>query len=106
LRGRSHRGHAKRFAAGHSDHPQPADNLPVSTEKLFNSKTNHCFGGATTETTYGRYRDLKSSECLADKNGSGNAGSLPVLETCNSGPAEDLAFDGAVLGSDEDRYEI
>ncbi len=73
----------------------PPSNLPVSTEALFSVRTGHCFGGATTETSHGRYRNKESGRCLADKGGSGTSGSPLVLATCSTAASEDLAYDGA-----------
>ena len=75
----------------------PPSNLPTSTEPLFNTKTNHCFGGATTETSYGRYRNVKSGTCL--KVASTTSGTPAKLARCTSSAAEDLAFDGAFFVS-------
>jgi len=71
----------------------PPSNLPVSTEPLFNSRTNHCFGGATTATSYGRYRNAMSRTCLKDN--STRSGTPAKLAPCTTSAAEKLAFDGA-----------
>jgi hypothetical protein len=73
----------------------PPRDMPVSTEPLFNSKTNHCFGGATTSTSYGRYKNAKSGRCLTDPGDSAAAGTAAGLAPCNAGKAEKIAFDGA-----------
>jgi hypothetical protein len=73
----------------------PPRNMPVSTEPLFDSQTNHCFGGATTSTTYGRYRNAKSGKCLTDPSDSTKAGTAAKLARCTTSAAENLAFDGA-----------
>jgi 3D (Asp-Asp-Asp) domain-containing protein len=73
----------------------PPGNLPVSTEPLFNSRTEHCFGGATTSTSYGRYKNVKSGKCLEDPGYSAKSGARAELASCNTGAAEKLAFDGA-----------
>jgi hypothetical protein len=72
----------------------PAD-MPVSTEPLFDSATNHCFGGATTSTTNGRYKDVKSGTCLADPSDSSTSGTSAELAPCSTSAAEQVAFDGA-----------
>jgi Ricin-type beta-trefoil lectin domain len=72
----------------------PAD-MPVSTEPLFDSATNHCFGGATTSTTNGLYKDMKSGTCLADPGDSSTSGTLAALTPCSASAAEKVAFDGA-----------
>jgi hypothetical protein len=72
----------------------PAD-MPVSAEPLFDSATNHCFGGATTSTTNGRYKDVKSGTCLADPGYSGTSGTPAELAPCSASAAERVAFDGA-----------
>ncbi len=73
----------------------PPSNMPVSTEPLFNSRTEHCFGGATTSTSYGRYKNVKSGKCLEDPGYSAKSGARAELASCNTGAAEKLAFDGA-----------
>jgi Ricin-type beta-trefoil lectin domain len=73
----------------------PPANLPVSTEPLFNSRTNHCFGGATTSTSYGRYKNAKSGKCLADPANSSRSGTPAKLARCSTSAAENIAFDGA-----------
>lgn len=73
----------------------PPRGLPVSGEQLFNSRTDHCFGGARTETSYGRYENVKTGECLEDASDSATSGSPVVAAPCSSAAAEDLAFDGA-----------
>ena len=73
----------------------PPSDMPVSTEPLFNSRTNHCYGGATTTTSYGRYKNVKSGKCLEDPGYSAKSGARAELASCNSGAAEKLAFDGA-----------
>jgi Ricin-type beta-trefoil lectin domain len=71
----------------------PPANMPVSTEPLFNSHTNHCFGGATTSTTHGRYKNVKSGQCLAAN--SAKSGTRAVVAPCSARAGENLAFDGA-----------
>ncbi len=73
----------------------PPANMPVSTEPLFNSHTNHCFGGATTSATYGRYRNAKSGKCLEDPAYSAKPGTRAEVAPCSTKAAEKLAFDGA-----------
>jgi hypothetical protein len=73
----------------------PPANLPVSTERLFNSHNNHCFGGSTTATTYGRYKNAKSGKCLEDPSDSAKAGTPAKLARCTTSAAENIAFDGA-----------
>jgi hypothetical protein len=75
----------------------PPSDLPVSTEPLFNSKTNRCYGGATTSTSYGRYANVKSGKCLEDPAASARSGTRAKVAPCNTGKAEDIAFDGAFL---------
>ena len=71
----------------------PPPGLPTSTEPLFNSRTNWCFGGARNETYYGRYQNRQTHECLKDSGR--NTGAPVVAAPCNTGVSEDLAFDGA-----------
>lgn len=73
----------------------PPSNMPVSTEPLFSSRSNHCFGGAATSTSYGRYQNVKSGKCLADPGYSAKPGTRARLAPCTKGAAEKLAFDGA-----------
>jgi hypothetical protein len=73
----------------------PPRNLPVSKEPIFNAKTGKCFGGATTSTSYGRYENGQSSECLEDPGDSTTSGVSATVAPCSTGPAEDIAFDGA-----------
>jgi hypothetical protein len=73
----------------------PPANMPVSTEPLFNSHTNHCFGGATTSATHGRYKNVKSGKCLVDPSDSGKSGIRARVAPCSTRAAENLTFDGA-----------
>ncbi len=73
----------------------PPSDLPVSTEPLFSSATNHCFGGATTAATYGQYKNAKSGQCLEDPSYGARPGTRAELAPCNTSPAETIAFDGA-----------
>jgi len=73
----------------------PPSNLPVSTEPLFNSRTDHCFGGAATSTTYGQYKNVESGTCLQDPGYSATSGTRAGLAPCNASAAERMAFDGA-----------
>jgi hypothetical protein len=73
----------------------PPRDLPVSTEPLFNAKTGHCYGGATTSATHGRYKNAAAGKCLADAGNSRKKGSLAVLATCGAGKGEDVTFEGA-----------
>ncbi len=73
----------------------PPSNLPVSTEPLFNSRINHCFGGATTSTSHGRYKNVKSGKCLEDPGFSAKSGVRAELGRCGTSAAEKIAFDGA-----------
>lgn len=75
----------------------PPSNLPVSTEQVFNSRTNHCFGGVTTSATYGRYKNRKSGKCLAEPGSRPKAGRRAVLAACNTGANEKISFEGAFL---------
>lgn len=73
----------------------PPSDLPVSTEPLFDSGDNHCFGGATASASYGRYKNVQSGMCLVDPSDGATSGTTAALAPCNSGAAQDLAFDGA-----------
>jgi Ricin-type beta-trefoil lectin domain len=59
----------------------------------WSGNTNHCFGGATTATTNGRYQNAKSGTCLTDD--STRPGTPAKLAPCATSAAEKLAFDGA-----------
>jgi hypothetical protein len=73
----------------------PPPNMPVSTEPLFNSATDHCFGGATTSTTEGQYKNAKSGTCLADPGDSAKPGTPAQLAPCSTSANDTIAFDGA-----------
>lgn len=73
----------------------PPRDEPVSTEPLFDPRTGHCYGGATTETSYGRYRNAATGACLVDP--SSKSGVAAVTGPCNSSGGEDIAFDGLFL---------
>lgn len=73
----------------------PPAGLPTSTEPLFNARTNHCFGGARTETSHGRYENKKTGKCLKDAADGSTSGSRAVAAPCSTAADEDLAFDGA-----------
>jgi hypothetical protein len=73
---------------------QPPPTLPVSTEPLFDARTGHCFGGATTTATHGHYENAAGGNCLAI--GRGVAATLAAtLQPCSDASREDLAFEGA-----------
>ena len=72
----------------------PPANLPTSTQQLFNTRTDQCFGGARSQTIYGRYQNQRTSECLTDSGST--SGATVVTAPCSStDPRQDLAFDGA-----------
>jgi ricin-type beta-trefoil lectin protein len=71
----------------------PPAGLPTSTEPLFNTRTNGCFGGARNETYYGRYENRETHQCL--KEVGGTVGAPVVAASCSTAANEDLAFDGA-----------
>jgi hypothetical protein len=73
----------------------PPSDMPVSTEALFDARTNHCYGGATTSATNGRYRNGKSGECLEDAHDSSKPPTPAQAAPCTAAAAEDLTFDGA-----------
>lgn len=72
----------------------PPANLPTSTQRLFNSHGNRCYGGARTETFFGRYENQLTHQCLAAA-GVPASGAPAVTAPCSSAPTQDLAFDGA-----------
>jgi len=74
----------------------PAD-LGVSSEPLFNPHTNKCYGGATSPTTNGQYKNKGTGDCVDDP---GNATTSPTAAdaaACTGGPEQDVAFNGAFL---------
>lgn len=73
----------------------PPAGLPTSTEPLFNTRTNHCFGGAQTEKSYGRYENDRTGKCLADAGDRSTSGAAAVAAPCSTARDEDLAFEGA-----------
>ena len=71
----------------------PPSNLPVSTQPLYNDKTNKCFGGMTASTSYGQYANRSSGDCITDP---GTAvGTLADAAKCTGAANQDLAFNGA-----------
>jgi hypothetical protein len=75
----------------------PPANEPVSAEPLFNVKTNQCFGGATTATIYGRYRNDATHDCLGAPSSSRTLDAAATTENCRATKDDDVAFDGAFL---------
>jgi hypothetical protein len=75
----------------------PPTNEPVSAQPLFNVKTNQCFGGATTSTIYGRYRNDANHDCLAAPSSSRTLNAAATTENCRATKDNDVAFDGAFL---------
>lgn len=73
------------------EHPPPG--LPVSTEKLFDAKTGHCFGGARASSTTGRYENELASTCLAEA--ATKPGTPATLAPCSSAASEKLTYEGA-----------
>ncbi len=71
----------------------PAHNLKVSSQPLFNVKSGRCFGGAKASSTTGTYRNRATKRCLAD---SGNANLHATTTGCN-GAADRIVFNGAFL---------
>ena len=71
----------------------PPSNLPVSTQPLFNDKTNKCFGGMTVSTTHGQYANGSSGDCITAP---GTAvGTLADATKCTGAANQDFAFNGA-----------
>jgi hypothetical protein len=71
----------------------PPRDLPVSTARLFNSKSDRCFGGMRTSASYGRYSNGASGKCLDDA--SATTGTPATVAPCSNTKSEDLAFEGA-----------
>jgi hypothetical protein len=72
----------------------PPDNEPVSSEPLFNTKTNACFGDATASTITGLYKNGANHKCLAAASGD----SLKATTAnCRTSKDDDVGFDGAFL---------
>jgi len=73
----------------------PPKDLPVSGEAIFDAKTGHCFGGARTSSSHGRYENSAAGTCLDDA--ASTAGTPATLAPCGGTPSEDLTYDGAFL---------
>jgi len=71
--------------------------MPVSTEQLFDARTGHCFGGATTTVSFGRYRNAGTGLCLKDAGDGTTSGLDAATSPCSSAASEDLAYQGAFL---------
>jgi hypothetical protein len=71
----------------------PPKDLPVSSEPIFDTDTNHCFGGLTTATTHGRYENAASTTCLDEAEAKANTPA--TLAPCSDSRSENLGFDGA-----------
>lgn len=71
----------------------PPSNLPVSTEPLFNDKTNRCFGGMTVSTSHGQYANGSSGKCITDPGTA--SGTLADVAKCTGAADQNLAFNGA-----------
>lgn len=71
----------------------PPQNLPVSTESIFDAHTNHCFGGVTTSATHGRYANAAARKCLDDS--APTPGAPVIVAPCSSASSEKLSFEGA-----------
>ena len=76
----------------------PPSGLPVSTEPLFAPRTGHCYGGARSAVSYGRYRNAANGRCLIDQGSGTVPGRLAATATCTAAADEDLGFEGAFLG--------
>lgn len=73
----------------------PPSNQPVSTEPLYNDKTNKCFGGETASTSYGQYKNGSSGDCITGPGNAGTAGTPAAVAPCTGAADQDLAFNGA-----------
>jgi Ricin-type beta-trefoil lectin domain len=71
----------------------PPSNLPVSTQPLYNDKTNKCFGGMTVSTTHGQYSNRSSGDCITAPGKT--VGTLADAKKCTGAADQDLAFNGA-----------
>jgi hypothetical protein len=61
----------------------PPSNEPVDSTPLFNAQTGACYGGATSPTTFGQYKNSSSGLCMNDPNGSTKSGTLLTVAACN-----------------------
>jgi len=73
----------------------PPDDLPVSSQPLFNTSTGHCFGGAKAKSTTGSYRNGSTGHCLADERP--RLGEPATTGVCDRATDERIVFNGAFL---------
>lgn len=71
----------------------PPANLPTSTQPLYDTSSNRCYGGARTQRSYGQYQNQRTHQCLGA--GGTTPGSPVVAQPCSNNPTQNLAFDGA-----------
>jgi hypothetical protein len=75
----------------------PPNSEPVSSEPLFNTKANTCFGDATSSTISGLYKNGADHECLAASASTSALKVAATLANCRTSKNDDVAFDGAFL---------
>lgn len=73
----------------------PPGNEPVSSEPLFNTTSDACFGDATASTITGLYKNGASQKCLAAL--SGDTLRAATTANCRTSKDDDVGFDGAFL---------
>lgn len=78
----------------------PPATMPITSEPLFDTATDHCFGGATNSATYGRYENAKTGTCLSRSSGSARSPRAAVLAACGSKASQLLTFEGAFFEMD------
>jgi hypothetical protein len=74
----------------------PPSNEAVSSEPLFDTSANTCFGDATASTITGLYRNGADHECVAAAS-STHANAPATMGNCRTSKNDDVAFDGAFL---------
>lgn len=75
----------------------PPPGMPVSTQPLFDSRTDACFGGATDGGSQGQYKDAASHQCIVDPGNGALAGTPARVTGCNAGTAQQILFVAAFL---------
>ena len=78
----------------------PPSNETVDSTPLFNASTGACYGGATSPTTFGQYKNGSSGSCMNDPNGATTSGTALNVAACNGGATQKFGFDGAFLTID------
>lgn len=83
----------------------PPAGLPVSGEQLFNSRTNHCFGGMHSAASTATYRNAATGNCLTAPAATPPTGPA-TTSPCTAATTQRIGFDGAFLTSGSDCLQI